>query len=67
MLRKLVFDDRGQDLIEYALLSGLIGVVGILAWTNIGVAIAAAYGGWDTNVQCLSTTTPDPGQTLACP
>ena len=36
MLRRFVFDDRGQDLIEYALLSSLIGIVGILAWTNVG-------------------------------
>ena len=66
-LRTLVFDDGGQDLIEYALLSALIGIVGIIAWTNIGVAIGAAYGGWDTDVQCLSTTTPNPGQIVTCP
>ena len=60
MLRSLIFDDRGQDLIEYALLSALIGIVGILAWTNVGTAIFTTYSGWDTNVQNLSGTTPDP-------
>jgi pilus assembly protein Flp/PilA len=60
MFRRLISDDRGQDLIEYALLSALIGVVGILAWTNVASAIFTTYGGWDTNVQFLSATTPDP-------
>jgi Flp pilus assembly pilin Flp len=59
-LRRFVFDDRGQDLIEYALLSALIGVVGILAWTNVGGAINTTYTAWDTDVQGLSATTPDP-------
>lgn len=58
--RRFISDDRGQDLIEYALLSALIGIVGILAWTNVGSAIFTTYSGWDTNVQTLSATTPDP-------
>ncbi len=60
MLRRFIFDDRGQDLIEYALLSALIGVVGIIAWTNVGGAINTTYTTWDTDVQGLSATTPDP-------
>ena len=43
MLRRLIFDDGGQDLIEYTLLSALIGIVGILAWTNVGSAINTTY------------------------
>jgi Flp pilus assembly pilin Flp len=58
---RLMLEDSGQDLIEYALLSGLIGVVCVLAWTNIPPAIGAAYMAWDTNVQSLSSCTPDPG------
>src|SRR5687767_4879736 len=53
-LRRFIIDDHGQDLVEYALLSALIGVTGIVAWINVGTAIAAAYGSWDTNVQTLS-------------
>ena len=60
MFRRFIFDDRGQDLIEYALLCALIGIVGILAWTNVGAAINGTYISWDTNVQGLSATTPDP-------
>ncbi len=61
MLRRFIFDDGGQDLIEYALLGALVGIVGIAAWTNVGSAIFTTYGGWDTNVQTLSgTQMPDP-------
>jgi Flp pilus assembly pilin Flp len=59
-LRLFVRDDSGQDIVEYALLSALIGVVGILIWQNIGVGLRNAYQGWDTGVQSISTCTPDP-------
>ena len=58
--RRFVFDDRGQDLIEYALLAGLVGIVGIVVWANILTAMNTTYTGWDANVQSLSATTPDP-------
>jgi Flp pilus assembly pilin Flp len=61
MLRRLLVDDGGQDLIEYALLSAFIGVCCVLVWPNIRLAIGAAFTGWDTNVQALSSCTPDPG------
>lgn len=60
LLARLLRDDQGQDIIEYALLSAFIGVVGILAWQNIGVGVNNAYRGWDTGVQGLSRCTPDP-------
>jgi len=60
MLKRILREDDGQDLIEYALLSALIGIVGILVWTNIGGAINTTYTAWDTDVQGLSATTPDP-------
>ena len=61
LLARLACEECGQDVIEYALLSAFIGIVGILAWQNIGVGIANAYVGWDTGVQGLSSCTPDPG------
>lgn len=61
MLLRLLISDDGQDLIEYSLLAALIGIVGILAWANIGTAIGAAYTSWDTGVQNVSSCTPDPG------
>ena len=70
VLARLFVDESGQDLIEYALLSALIGVVGITVWQNIGVGIMNAYNGWDTGVQTLSNCTPDPvstgGGTTGC-
>jgi Flp pilus assembly pilin Flp len=60
ILQRFACDDGGQDLIEYALLGALIGIGGIVAWTNIGSAIWTTYGGWDANVQGLSATMPDP-------
>jgi Flp pilus assembly pilin Flp len=60
ILQRFACDDGGQDLIEYALLGALIGIGGIVVWANIGTAILSTYGGWDTNVQGLSATMPDP-------
>jgi Flp pilus assembly pilin Flp len=58
--RRLIFDDHGQDLIEYALLGGLIAVGTIVAWTNVQAAVGVTYNALDTHVQTLSATTPDP-------
>ncbi len=61
MLQRFLDDEDGQDLIEYALLSALIGIVGAVIWINIAAAIGIAFAGWDTGVQGLSACTPDPG------
>ena len=61
MLSRLISDDRGQDLIEYALLSAFIGVVCVVIWENIEDLIAIVYANRDTNIQTLSECTPDPG------
>lgn len=60
-LRAFVRDESGQDLIEYGLLSALIGVCAILVWTNFPGILAAVYGSWDGSVQAVSSCTPDPG------
>ncbi len=59
-LRRLLVDDTGQDLIEYALLAGLIGTVSVLVWQVIGAGIGSGYIGWDSQVQSLSITPPEP-------
>ena len=46
-----VSDETGQDLIEYALLAGSIGLVGIAMWDGIVTGIGNGYQGWDTNTQ----------------
>lgn len=61
LIVRLVREETGQDVIEYALLSAFIGTVGILAWQGIGAGIGTAYNGWDGGVQGISACTPDPG------
>ena len=61
ILSRLIEDDCGQDIVEYALLAAFIGIVGILTWQSIGTGIANAYAAWDGGVQGLSACTPDPG------
>jgi len=43
MLGRLAADDRGQDLIEYALLATFISLVAILGATSLGVALNNWY------------------------
>ena len=45
---QLLVDETGQDLVEYALITAFIGVVGILLWENIRTGIGGAYANWDS-------------------
>ena len=49
----LLVDETGQDLMEYALITAFIGVVGILLWENIRTGIGGAYANWDSGGQNL--------------
>ncbi len=40
----LTGDDHGQDLIEYALLTGFISLVAVIAITQLGGGVNGAYG-----------------------
>ena len=53
MAVRLAVEDRGQDLVEYALLTAAIGLAGIVAWPTIVGSMGATYQGWDTGVQNL--------------
>lgn len=59
LLRKLVVSDAGQDIIEYALLTGAIGLSGIAAWPLIVSALRTSYTTLDTQTQDLWVP-PDP-------
>lgn len=59
-IARFFFDERGQDVVEYALLAAFIGTVGVLAWQGVRVGIGNAYVGWDSGVQGISDCTPDP-------
>jgi len=61
LLERFLREDTGQDVIEYALLSAFVGVLGVLAWQNVGSRLGTLYVGWDGGVQDLSSCTPDPG------
>ncbi len=53
-LQRLVHDDQGQDLIEYALLAGFISLVAVLAITAVGTGVNSVYGNIDTQVGLIS-------------
>jgi Flp pilus assembly pilin Flp len=43
MLRRLRHDDSGQDLIEYALLVGLVALVAVSAVSQVGTTILDVF------------------------
>ncbi len=49
-LRSFFADDSGDDLIEYALLTTLIGLVGITAFSILSTVLSTAYTAWNTAV-----------------
>ena len=57
VLGRLVRAGTGQDLIEYALLTGIIAIAGILVFPTIQTKMAATYQAWnDTGAGGLATT-----------
>ena len=56
-----MWDEDGQDLIEYALLTALIAIAGILGFQAIGFSINASYITWDTANQNLWEPRPPSG------
>ena len=48
--RRLLVDDRGQDLIEYALLAGFISLAATAAITLIGTSLNSLYTTIDNQV-----------------
>jgi hypothetical protein len=46
LLRRLIGQDAGQDIVEYAFLAAFIGIVGYLALTGIRTAVGTTYSVW---------------------
>jgi len=44
LITRFVGEEEGQDLIEYALLAGLISLVCVLTITNVGTKVSALWG-----------------------
>ena len=66
-VRELVVDESGQDIVEYALLTAIIGIAAIALWNELAIRVGIVYTAADTGVQNLSACTPDPGQVLCTP
>ncbi len=56
---RLFADERGQDLIEYALLTTVIGFASIAVFDVIRAAIANVYGTWNSSANS-NWYPPDP-------
>ena len=51
LVTAFVRDERGDDLVEYALLAGLIGLAGVLAFNTLSGKMGNAYTAWNANAQ----------------
>lgn len=56
-----LLDDSGQDVVEYALLSAIVGVASVLTWKLLVTTMGVVYSEADADVQRLSACTPNPG------
>ena len=50
LFNRFVREESGQDLIEYALLAGLISLASVLAITALGTAVQGVFTNVDTAV-----------------
>jgi len=57
-LHRLLRQDEGQDLVEYALLILFIVLASIAAWETIEFALGAAYNRYDDSLWGLFWSTP---------
>ena len=49
-IRNFFSDDEGQDLIEYALLAGLISLVAVAMILNVGTSVNGVWTGLDSSM-----------------
>jgi Flp pilus assembly pilin Flp len=61
VLRRLLTDESGQDVIEYGLLGAIIGIASVVTWQLLRTAVNDVYVTADSDVQTVSACTPDPG------
>ena len=60
LLMRLIADEDGQDVIEYALLTAAIGLCALAAFTLWNAAIGKTYNNWNTNNNNLWDPAPKP-------
>jgi len=66
MLLRLLHDDSGQDLIEYALLASIVALTGAGIFTVISGKMGTAYASWITGARDAWQPCA-PGVTPPCP
>ena len=60
-IRRWFVDESGQDLVEYLLLTALIGIAAVLGVGALGNAMQSVYGSWDAAMQNPDVVeVPDP-------
>ena len=52
-VKRLHADESGQDLIEYALLAGLISLVAVLTILNVGTGVNNVWTGVDSTMGAI--------------
>lgn len=59
MVRRFLREESGQDIVEYALLTALIGIASILTWQVLADIVGEVYVEVDADTQNLAPP-PDP-------
>ncbi len=54
MVKQFIVDDSGADLIEYALLAGLIALAAVATLTTVGTNISGLYTKISTKVAAIT-------------
>jgi len=53
LLTRVLGEDDGQDLIEYALLAAFVSIIAIAAITSIGSQVNSWYVGYGTKIDTI--------------
>jgi hypothetical protein len=53
LLRRWLIEDDAQDLVEYVLLTSVVGLAGLLAIAAFDDVISAVYASWDFATQAI--------------
>lgn len=53
LLKRVLGEDDGQDLIEYALLAAFVSLIAIAAITSIGSQVNSWYLGYGATIQTI--------------
>jgi Flp pilus assembly pilin Flp len=51
LVRRLLREDEGQDLVEYGILTGMVIAIGIVIFTTISTKMGTAYDTWGTQIE----------------